>query len=87
MICSIQISEILRYVMLFIFTYFFFVYVNMFIVSHGFNIDLHEMLYSENNMNEDYVEFVSLIVSMSFISTLVLVIIILYEKIKKIKHS
>lgn len=84
MIYSIQISELLTYVAIFAIAYIIFIYVNMFIVSHGFEIDLHEMLdKTKKNKNEDYIDFIALIMSMSFISTPVLIIMILYDKLNK----
>lgn len=84
MIYAIQISELLTYVAIFAFAYILFIYVNMFIVSHGFKINLHEMLdKTKKNKNEDYVDFIALIMSMSFISTPVLIIMILYDKLTK----
>ncbi|MBO4531421.1 MAG: hypothetical protein J5767_12390 [Paludibacteraceae bacterium] len=85
MIYAIQIDELLTYVAIFAFAYILFIYVNMFIVSHGFKIDLHKMLNekTKKDKNEDYIDFIALIMSMSFISTPVLIIMILYDKLNK----
>ncbi len=84
MICEIlTLSELLIDIAVFSFLYISFIYVNMLILSFGFKLDIHKMYFEKNRENDDYVDFISLIITMSFISTLVLLIIALYDRIKK----
>ena len=84
MICEVlTLSELLIDIAVFSFLYISFVYVNMLILSFGFNLDIHKMYFEKNHENDDYVDFISLIITMSFISTLVLLIVYLYDRMKK----
>lgn len=84
MICyALTLSELLIDIAIFMLAYILFIYVNMSIISYGFKIDMREMYFGKKQKHEDYIDFLSLIITMSFISTLALVIIAIYNRMNK----
>ena len=84
MICyALTLSKLLIDIAIFMLAYILFIYVNMSIISYGFKIDMREMYFGKKQKHEDYIDFLSLIITMSFISTLALVIIAIYNRMNK----
>lgn len=84
MICEVlTLNELLIDIAIFMLAYILFIYVNMSIISYGFRIDVREMYFGKKQKHEDYIDFLSLIITMSFISTLALIIIAIYNRVNK----